>query len=409
MTTTRTSTKISPLLIIINQSITEAFYGWVIHFAEAHGPVELWTGNPPENVPGAIKIRQLPQYKRQSALTRLITWLQFTLTSAWLLLFVSRRASVFSITNPPLMPLILPIYRVLLGRRYAILEYDLYPQVMTRMNIISEQHLVYKLWYRWHRWALKKASAVITISEVMASELKAMFRDTPIPICVIPTWTDTHYLKPLPKSENPFVIEHQLENKLVVLYSGNLGATHAIETILDVAEKLRDNLTVQFVVIGEGTKKKLVENYIVHSKNCNVLLLPLQPKEYLPYSLACADIACVTLAEGYERLSMPSKTYDMMATGNAILGISPNGSSLEFVIETYQCGVNFSPNQADKIAHWVEALAHNRDLLATMQHASRHAAEAHFNASTCQCMMTDLLYKSLIHSPAALPTMDSGS
>jgi glycosyltransferase involved in cell wall biosynthesis len=382
-------------LIIINQTISESFFDWVRNFAEEHGPVELWTGNPTEDAHPAIKIRLLPKYNRNSAGTRLVTWLRFTLVAAWLLIFVPRRIPVFSITNPPFMPLVLSVYRALFRRRYALLEYDIYPQVMTKMGIIGERHIVYKVWYRWHGWAMRKASTVITISDVMASELQTMTRHATT-ISVVPTWTDTDHLKPLPKSENPFIVEHHLEDKLVVLYSGNLGATHAIETILNVAEKLQHNPKIQFVIIGEGTKKTLIEDYIARATSNNILLLPLQPRDQLPYSLSSGDIAFVTLAEGYERLSMPSKTYDMMATGNAILGISASSSSLESVIQSHGCGVNFSPDQAEDIAAWIEMLTGDAEALAALQKAARRAAEKSFSAVICQSGLTDLINALLI-------------
>jgi glycosyltransferase involved in cell wall biosynthesis len=386
----------NPRLIIINQTISESFCDWVTKYAQANGDVELWTGNPPDDAYPAIRIRRLTKYDRQSASTRLITWLQFTITATWLLIFTPRAVPVFSVTNPPFMPLILSLCHKLSGRKYALLEYDIYPQVMTRLGIIADRHILYKLWYRWHGWALKHASLVITLSDVMASELSAMVVDNHTLFHVVPTWTDTDFLKPLPKAENAFATAHHLQNKLVVLYSGNLGATHAIETILKVAEKLQDNPIVKFVIIGEGTKKKLVEDHIRRGAGTNILLLPLQPREQLPYSLASGDIAVVTLAEGYERLSMPSKTYDMMAAGNAILGISSAASSLDAVIEAHRCGVNFAPDQPDEIAAWIEMLAENPERLAGLQGTSRLTAERHFSTVICQQNLTNLLENALI-------------
>ena len=43
----------------------------------------------------------------------------------------------------------------------------------------------------------------------------------------------------------------------------------------------------------------------------------------LPLSLASADCAIVRLDEGYEGVSVPSKTYQMMAAGAAILAVEP--------------------------------------------------------------------------------------
>lgn len=51
-------------------------------------------------------------------------------------------------------------------------------------------------------------------------------------------------------------IQHQLTEKFVVMYSGNLGITHDIESIVLTAEILKENTAIQFVIIGDGAKRE---------------------------------------------------------------------------------------------------------------------------------------------------------
>ncbi|MBK6328486.1 MAG: hypothetical protein IPF56_21515 [Chloroflexi bacterium] len=80
------------------------------------------------------------------------------------------------------------------------------------------------------------------------------------------------------------------------------------------AEALRDREEIQFVIIGEGSKRPLVVA-AVEAGLPNLRLLPYVPATELPYSLACADVGIVTLASGYEDFSVPSKTYNLLAAG----------------------------------------------------------------------------------------------
>ena len=59
--------------------------------------------------------------------------------------------------------------------------------------------------------------------------------------------------------------------------------------------------------------------------------------------MSSGHIAIVTIGTGYEGLSMPSKTYSMMATGNAILGISQPPNDLADTVARHGCGANFDP------------------------------------------------------------------
>jgi hypothetical protein len=40
--------------------------------------------------------------------------------------------------------------------------------------------------------------------------------------------------KGFPKTENPFITEHHLEDKFIVQYSGNIGLTHKVEVVVEI-------------------------------------------------------------------------------------------------------------------------------------------------------------------------------
>lgn len=387
-------------LIVISQAISVAFLQWLQAFAQEYGPVELWTGSSFAASSETLRVRHLTSYNKDSYRTRLIAWIRFSLSVMIVLMFSPRRIPVLAITNPPFMPLILVLHRVLFGRRFGIIEYDIYPQIMVAMGLLTTRSLIYRIWWSWHSWALRRANLVITLSDRMAEELHGMVKTTLDQLVVIPTWTDTTRIKPLPRSENPFVREQLPTADIVALYSGNLGATHAIETIIEVAEHLKHEPCVQFLIIGDGAKYGQVEAAIASSRTPNIKLLPLQPAKIVPYSLASADIAFVTLAAGYERLSLPSKTYDMMAAGCAVIGVSQTGSGLDHLLSQHGCGKNFRPDKADEIASWILELAHNRTHMRELQQAARKAAVEHFSTDRCETMLSSAVRQQLLHEPS---------
>ncbi|NJR65533.1 MAG: glycosyltransferase family 4 protein [Leptolyngbyaceae cyanobacterium CRU_2_3] len=74
-------------------------------------------------------------------------------------------------------------------------------------------------------------------------------------ITVIHNWADPTWIKPLVKQQNSFAQQHDLVNTFTVLYSGNMGRCHDMETILGAAWELRDE-PVQFLFIGAGPKRE---------------------------------------------------------------------------------------------------------------------------------------------------------
>ena len=376
-------------LIVINQTTNPAFNEWVRSLADEIGGLALWSGNPPVDPGPGVAVWRGPAYDKRSTLARLRTWGSFTLAAGWRLLRrqSGRRTPIFVVSNPPFMPLLGWVLGKVQKRPFALLEWDIYPNILTLMGLVGPKHPLYRLWAAAHKRALRQAGLVVTIGEHMAATLRRLAEDEHLPITVIPNWVDTARIRPLPRAENLFAREQGLTEQLVVMYSGNLGATHAIETILAVEEALQSRPDIQFVIIGEGSKRPLVEAAIASGKLSNTRLLSYQPADRLPYSLASADVGIVTLAAGYEDLSMPSKTYNLLAAGNALLGISQAPNDLAQTIQSKECGVNFAPNDVASIVDWLGNLADKRSELARYQTAARQAAEQHYSRAQCEAMM----------------------
>jgi hypothetical protein len=112
--------------------------------------------------------------------------------------------------------------------------------------------------------------------------------------------------------------------------------------------------------------------------------------------LASAQVGIVTLGDGYEGLSMPSKTYDLMSAGAAILGISKPPNDLAMTIERHRCGVNFSPDSVAAIAGWLREMAANADGLDRLRRASRQAAVEHYSEAAIPLRLTELVRERLL-------------
>ncbi len=140
------------------------------------------------------------------------------------------------------------------------------------------------------------------------------------------------------------------------MYSGNLGLTHDLGTILTAARRMRACAGVHFMIVGAGPQwKDLAESIAVHG-DANITLQPLQPEDVLPYSLSCAEIALVSLEKGMEGISMPSKTYYSMAAGSAIIGLCPERSDLAYVLNAHSCGLRVEPGDVDGLVSAIESL-----------------------------------------------------
>ena len=107
-----------------------------------------------------------------------------------------------------------------------------------------------------------------------------------------PNFVDTDWLSPSPKS-NGFAREHQLEDKFVVFYAGNIGLSQGMEILVDVARAFEADTDIVILIIGDGVARPKLEQAIANSGLQNIRLLPFQPYNRVPETYATANI-CVS-------------------------------------------------------------------------------------------------------------------
>ena len=179
---------------------------------------------------------------------------------------------------------------------------------------------------------------------------------------VIHSWADPELIKPIEKKDNWFARKHGLVDTFTVLYSGNMGRCHDIDTIFEAAKLLRDD-PIKFVCIGGGAKReKLIEDVKVEGLEKNFLFLPYQDKKDIPYSMTACDVSLVSVSEGMESLVAPSKLYPALAAGRPIAVICPRGTYLEELIKESDCGSTFENGEGQELANYLKILETNTNL-----------------------------------------------
>ncbi len=326
---------------------------------------------------------------------RLLSWAIFTL-QAVVHITRNRRIPILITTNPPWPMLVMPLMKRLFGARYLLLVYDIYPDVLERMGKARLGGLVSRIWRFLSCRSLLEAEAVITLGRYMAETLRGHLRPgDECEIEVIPNWADTQWIQPIDKNVNPFALRHGLVGKFVVMYSGSFGETHDVESIVTAAEMLQDTPDVQFVLIGGGTREKEVARLVADRRLENLMMLPFQPFTELRYSLTAADCAIVCLDEGYEGVSVPSKTYYALAAGSAILAVSSEKTELGDLIRECNCGEIIPPRNPGRLVKAIRRFHDDLDLLGRCKQASLESSKKRFSRKTITSRYVDYLHRCL--------------
>jgi glycosyltransferase involved in cell wall biosynthesis len=361
--------------IFSNQYAGYLFIDIVNAFAE-HYKCELLTGHYDPikaQLNPAVKKRTYTRYKKDKTYKRFFTWFMYTLEVFLRLLPVNRKkVELVLVTNPPTVPFIGYLLCKLSGVKYHLIIYDIYPDALVNFNFVRKGSFINSIWSGLNYSLFLNASTIYTLSDNMAKQI--LTYNPKVKVEVIHNWSDTSHIKPVEKSANTFAIQHNQADKITVMYSGNMGSTHAVERIADLAAAFRNDSSFGFMLIGEGAKKSTIEAMKTAQQLDNLTILTYQPAKIFPQSVACADIGIVTLSAGAEDLSVPSKTYNLLAAGVALLVIAPEGSELGRLVAEYDCGVIFREDQLTEMTEFLRTIRDNKERLDEMKTNSRKAS-----------------------------------
>jgi len=274
-------------------------------------------------------------------------------------------------TAPPFLPFIGYLLHLIKGSSYVCLIYDLYPDVAEKLGVLSSENWIIKFWDRLNDLTWKKAKKVIVLSTSMKQQILKKQPKLGHKISVISNWSDPNWIVPIEKNDNWFAHKYNLTEKFTILYSGNMGRCHDIQTILDAACYLQ-GYPVQFIFIGGGPKYRSSQNFVQNYGLDNCLFLPYQDKEILPYSLTACDLTLVSVADGMGGIVAPSKLYSLLATGRPIAVICDQECYLNELVEKNQCGVTFANNNSDGLAKFILQIAAEPELAKNMGEAGRN-------------------------------------
>jgi glycosyltransferase involved in cell wall biosynthesis len=355
----------------------------------------LKTGHPDTLAIGSstdkLIVQALPGYDRASYFTRILSWLKYAFLASLAMFKADRQTAIFIVSNPPLLGPAAWLVNKLRRVPYFVLVYDMHPDTLICFGVLKEGSVAVRLW-RWINQAVwNNAEAVFTLGPVMAEKLSLQFDATKTNlgyVGVIPPWADTDNIKPLAKAENPLVDDWKLQGKVVVLYSGNMGVSHDIDSILQAAMLLRDNERVSFLMIGEGAKWQDAVDFQKANQLSNLQVLPFQPEEKLPYTMPLADIALLALDEGAEGLMIPSKMFYYMAAGAAVVGICSGKNDVSVILNESQCGVTVAPGAPEELAGVIKRLIDSPEELAGLKKKARQAAVDKYSRKACMSSLS---------------------
>jgi colanic acid biosynthesis glycosyl transferase WcaI len=254
----------------------------------------------------------------------------------------------FFLTQPQLFFLWGAILKLLRRQRYVVVVMDMYPEVAVQAGMIGGRSAAARLLGALSRLGMRHADRVIAIGRCSREYLERQGIRAER-IRVVPNWSSEAEVQPIPRDQNPMRAELGLGDRLVVMYSGNMGVAHYFEDILDVVGRFRNRDEVRFVFAGSGARRAEIETAKRERGLENLILLPFQPVEKLAQSLSLGDVHFISLRSGFEALVVPSKAYGVITAGRPIIYQGEAGGEIARMIREDGLGEVVPLNAPDQL------------------------------------------------------------
>ena len=194
---------------------------------------------------------------------------------------------------------------------------------------------------------------------------------------MIPNWADVQRIQPL-QGPNAFRLKHGLQDRFVVMYSGNFGMTQRLDQFVLAAAQLVDDPRIQFVFVGRGSLEGQLKQQVQDLGLRNVTITGYQPLSTLNVSLNAADLHLVPLTAQLIRCLMPSKLYGILAAGRPLLTNAPEQSELHQLTVQNQVGLVVQPQRVDQIVQQIRWAVDHPEELRQMGRNARQLALQRF-------------------------------
>lgn len=352
-----------PDTVSVSQHISDLAFklieeGHTVHVLTSRYPYEdkkvVYSNN---EIINGVQIKRLYQtsFGKSNIPSRIIDFFTFYCSITFSLIFTKRKSYdlILGTTVPPLLSFI----GVLIARwkkiKFVYWVMDLQPELSISSGLIKKNSLPARLFTFLGNYIIKYSNKIISLDRFMTQYLISRGAKSDC-VSTIPVWPVMDKIFKGDRLSNPFRIENNFGERIVIMYSGNHAYVHPLDTLLESALKLCNNEKFLFVFVGGGVRKKDVTEFKNKYNLSNIIQLPFQPRENIHNSIGSSDIQVVILGERQVGYTHPNKIYGALYVGKPILYIGPERSHVTDILNKLNGNISVDHNQVDKLVRQLE-------------------------------------------------------
>jgi len=318
---------------------------------------------------------------RANILLRVLGYSRFLIFSTIKALQISKIEKfniVITLSNPPIIGLVGVFISKNNNIPYVSVLYDIHPDIVKATNWIKLPEFIFNCWNEITSWIINNSTRTVVLGHGMKRNLIDTKKSDPDKIDIIPIWARPEFT---PRDIDKMKIKEKFGIKsenLLILFAGNIGIMQPVEPVIKAAENLKDT-NATFLFLGGGVGMKSLSDTILEKQLDNVKILPYQPMDDFIDLLSTSDACLVTLADGMEKLSVPSRAMTFMSAGKPIIAMMNLDSDIAILIKEGNCGL--VSDRFEGLIKDIENIVENPNQLVKMGENARKKYESGYSKS----------------------------
>jgi len=301
--------------------------------------------------------------KSKSIFLRLLNYFSFVFSSLILGTLKLKKADILICESPPLF---LGISGWILSKfkhaKFIFNVSDLWPESAEKLGLVTNKTFL-KMATILEEFCYRKSTIITGQTQGICKDIKQRFPQKEVywlPNGVDEKFFNIHASEKLSdwRSDNDFA-----DTDFILLYAGIIGHAQGLEVIINAAEKLVNNPSIKFILLGAGPEKEKLVALANEKKLKSVFFFDAQPKAMMPSIVNAIDVAVIPLKKLDLFLgAIPSKIFENLAMKKPIL-LGVDGEARALFIEKGNAGLFFEPENHIDLADKTMQLYNDRKSL----------------------------------------------
>lgn len=286
------------------------------------------------------------KYTVAKSLRRVLSWFHFEWNLFWLDTSNLPRPDVVIVSSLSLLTIVNGLLLRFKYKSRLVFEVrDIWPLTIIEEGGFSKRNLFVRGLSWLERLAYRKSDAIVGTMPNLASHVYAEL-GYERPVYCVPMGVSHDHLSDVAELPVEYIERYLSSEKFKVVHAGTIGITNALDVFFAAAEAMRDDVDIEFIIVGDGALRQHYEK--LYADLPNLVFAPKVPRNMVQAVLTKCDLLYFSVHDSkvWDYGQSLNKVIDYMLAAKPIVA---SYSGYPSMINDSGCGVFVPANDVNAV------------------------------------------------------------